>query len=133
MHGVRLLLAAGLCVALLPGVRSGCAVGPPPRSGRLTREQEKRLGEVDVALWKAADASEMGRATRLAEEVESLRRAWQGPTHWQTTDARYRVESWARLARLSPASQKGAGRAMQRAGAGLQLVRRRRLADAERE
>src|SRR5262245_5857580 len=101
----RAIRAAVLGALLLALAGPAGGVGPPVPSGKLTVQQSARLSKLRIDLNKAAYAGQMGRALRLAQEAESLRRQWQGSRHWQAIDAHDDVEHWARLARLSEPDQ----------------------------
>src|SRR5262249_35033692 len=90
-------LVGMLSLAGLPG--RGAA--PPVPSGRPTAQQQKQWTRLGQGLSHAALAGKMAEALRLAEEMESFARRRFGPRHWQTVDARYQVEHWRLLARLS--------------------------------
>jgi CHAT domain-containing protein/Tfp pilus assembly protein PilF len=119
-------------VLLAVRVRPAGGVAPPRPSGKLTAEQQKRLDKLNRELHSAAFAGKMGEALRLAREGEALRRHWQGSGHWQAVDARFEVERWQRLALLSAADQKLAGRAVRRRIEAGVLLGRGRFAEAER-
>jgi len=125
-QGGVLVLLLGL--AALPA----WSAAPPLPSGKLTAAQQKRLEQLDQQLDRAALAGKMSEAARLAQQIETLRRRWQGPSHWQTVDARYAIERWQRLARLSEANQKEVARALRRREEASQLQARHRHADAEK-
>jgi tetratricopeptide (TPR) repeat protein len=126
---------AGVTLALVllaVGVRPAGGVAPPMSSSKLTAQQQKRLEKLERSMNAAAFAGKMGEALRLAREGEALRRRWQGPRHWQTVDARYAVERWQRLALLSAAAQKQAGRAERLEAEARALYGRARYAEAEK-
>src|SRR5262249_12416242 len=104
---------------------------PPVPSGKLTAAQQKRLGRLAQDLDKATHAGRVRGALGLGREAEALRRRWQGARHWRTIDARYAIERWERLARLSEADQKEVAVALRREAEGRGLQARRRYAEAE--
>jgi tetratricopeptide (TPR) repeat protein len=105
---------------------------PPVPSGRLTPDRQQRLDQMRIGLARAGFAGEIGEALRLARQAEVLHRRWQGPGHWHTVEARYVVERWERLARLSAADQRAAGRALRREAEAQHLRARHRYAEAEK-
>src|SRR5262249_22522977 len=56
---------------------------------------------------------------------------WQGASHWEAVDARYEIEGWERLARLSAADQKEAARALHLEVVGSNLDAKGRHGEAE--
>src|SRR5687768_8505679 len=85
--------------ALIGLMASMAMAAAPPVSGpvRLTAEQDR---EIAVLMVKQSQAEEKGRfeeAVRLAREIATLRARWQGPRHWETTDANFTAEKWQRL------------------------------------
>src|SRR5262245_7391670 len=133
MSAQRGVVGVVLVLSLLALGRPAGSVGPPPAGPvRLTEEQDERLARWGRGLDQALFSGEMGRGLRLAQEVESLRRRWQGPQHWQTVDARYAVEDWSRLARLGEAEQKEAGRAARQNAVAGALHARGQYAAAEK-
>jgi tetratricopeptide (TPR) repeat protein len=129
-----MVLAGGLLalVLLAVGRRPAAGAAPPMPSGKLTAEQQKRLGKLRRDLDSATFAGRMVEALRLAREIEAFRRRWQGPGHWQTINARYAVERWQRLALLSEADQKQAGRAARRSAEAGALLDSGRYVEAEK-
>jgi tetratricopeptide (TPR) repeat protein len=122
----------GAIVLSAAGTRPAGGAAPPPAAGKLSAEQQARLDGLRRAVDSAAVAGKMGEALRLAREVEDLRRRWQGPGHWQATDARYMVERLRRLAPLSAEGQKQAGQAERLSGEANALYARGRFAEAEK-
>ena len=102
------MVVLGLVVLML-AARHGQGVAPPVPSGKLTAEQQMQIGTLLNQQQAAAETGKMVEALRLARQIEALRQRWQGKRHWETVDARFEVEDYARLARLSDADQKSVG------------------------
>jgi tetratricopeptide (TPR) repeat protein len=130
MNRARKLAALTLGLLLFATGEPGQSVGPPPVRGQLSPEQQARLQKLGVSARRAVFAGEMGRALRLGQEIESLRRRWQGPDHWETIDARWEVSRWRRLAGLGEAARKGAGRAARLGAEALQARKKGQHAEA---
>src|SRR2546423_211990 len=93
-----LVFTAGLTAAE-PAVK---LADRPPYQRSLQGEDAKRAGELDQGAGEHKTAGGFAEAPPPAEELWQLRRRVQGEDHWQTADARRRVELLRRGAALPP-------------------------------
>ena len=84
----------------------------------LSQAQGDQLAKLEARINKHDDAGEFGEVVRLAREALALRELWHGHKHWETVDARFRVERWQRLADLPVDKQKKLAPAMLLLGQG---------------
>ncbi len=110
----------------------GWGAAPPVPSGKLSWAQQWRLNSLQASVMRAANAGKMAEALRLAREFETLRRRWQGARHWETINARYQIDRWVRLSRLSETDQKKMARVLGRETEADQLESRHHYAEAEK-
>jgi tetratricopeptide (TPR) repeat protein len=89
-------------LTLLVWVATSQGAAPPMPTGKLNPEQVKQLKRLNEKINKSKDYAE---AIRLAEEVVVLRRKWQGTGYWQTIDARWNLEDFRRVSRMSNESR----------------------------
>jgi len=96
----------GTHILLIPLSVSGQAPAPkppanqPPAPGlhKLTGEDEKRAKQLDEQIGKALEADQWDEATARAEELLTLRTRIQGPKHFETVDADWRLKALRRVA-----------------------------------
>ncbi len=107
--GLALLLAAP---AGLPAAAEGGPAPEKPPWERLLRGEDARQAEQHKktldAHWEAA---EFEKALPVAEALASLRQNAQGPDHWQTVSARWKVKEIQAILKTGPADRKELARA----------------------
>src|SRR4051812_804080 len=70
------------------------ASAPPTRESVILSGLHKQLA-------KEVDAGRFAAATKVADRIEAVWKKAQGANYWKTIDARYAVEQWRRLSKLS--------------------------------
>ena len=117
---ITVLLFCG-AVLTLGGIVGLAQQDPTGPQGKLSQAQAEQLAKLEATINKHDDAGEFGEAVRLAREALGLREQWQGPKHWETVDARFRIERWQRLADLPVDKQKKLAPAIRLLGQGSAL------------
>ena len=108
MNDRRIVFRLGLLIGLLiviTGLPTIAQTTPPqevqaPAPGmlKLTGEDAKRAEELDKATDAAVKADRWDEAVAKAEELLALRTKVQGPKHFETVDAQWRLRSLQRVA-----------------------------------
>ncbi|HKI19059.1 MAG TPA: tetratricopeptide repeat protein [Isosphaeraceae bacterium] len=107
----RLGLLIGLAIAMEPTPTSAQTTSPneaqPPAPGlrKLTGEDEQRAKELDEQIDAAVKADRFEEAIARAEELFALRARAQGPKHFETVDAEWRVKTLRRVAPMPKANR----------------------------
>jgi len=99
----------GLLVLCIASPVSGQAPAPKPSTGqppapgfrKLTGDHEKRAKQLDAQIDKALKADRWDEAIARAEEELDLRTRIQGPKHFETADAEWRLKTLHRVAPMS--------------------------------
>jgi tetratricopeptide (TPR) repeat protein len=78
---------------------------PPPGSRELTGEDEKRAKQLDEQINKAMEEDRWGEAIAKAQELVASRARVQGPKHFETVDAEWRLKALRRVAPMSEADR----------------------------
>jgi tetratricopeptide (TPR) repeat protein len=122
-------LAAVLALLLLTGNGRSAA---PPVAPRWVAGELRRAEQIEARAAQAVMKGNFALALRLSQEVLAARRALLGERHWQTVEARLKLERWARLARLPAEKHRQAGAALRREEEGRQYLNQGRFAQAEK-
>jgi tetratricopeptide (TPR) repeat protein len=100
----RLGLLIGLAIAI-PGLPATAQTTPPkegqplaPGLIKLTGDDDNRAKELDKAINAALEADRWDEATARADELLALRTQVQGPKHFETVDADWRLKTLRRVA-----------------------------------
>ena len=96
----------GSLVLFIPFPVSGQAPAPKPSAGqppapglrKLTGDDEKRAKQLDEQIDKALKADRWDEAIARAEELLALRTRVQGPKHFETVNAEWRLKTLRRVA-----------------------------------
>src|SRR4051794_35602736 len=91
----------GLSLTLFPGQLIPPVHGqdtPPPTAHPPAADPEKRLQELDQTIAQHLDAGEIAEVVPLARDYLGLLEHLRGKDHWQSGDARRRLETYQRLA-----------------------------------
>ncbi len=117
--------------AVLATVVMAQAAAPPVRlPGKLSAEQLGWLVQRGQRLAVAGNQGDFDKALTLARAVEVLRTKVQGPSHWETINARFEVERWARLAKVPVADRKAVGETLAKHNQAGELYRQGKYAEA---
>src|SRR6516162_6572060 len=68
---------------------------------KLTGDDEKRSKQLDEQIDKALKADRWDEAIARAEELLALRTNGQGPKHFETVNAKWRLKTWHMVAAMS--------------------------------
>ncbi len=108
MNALRVLFRLGLLIGLgigIPGMPTTAqttspkpAQSPAPGLRKLTGDDEKRAKQLDEQIDKAVKADRWDEAIARAEELLALRTWVQGPKHFETVDAQWRLRTLRRVA-----------------------------------
>jgi len=108
MKALRILFQLGLLIGLgigIPGMPTRAqstspqpAQTPAPGLRKLTGEDEKRAKQLDEQIDKAMKADRWDEAIAGAEERVALRTRAQGPKHFETVNAEWRLKTLRRVA-----------------------------------
>jgi len=97
-----LLIELAFAMAAMPATAQTAppkeAQPPAPGLRRLTGEDEKRATQLDEQIDKATGADRWDEAIARAEELVALRTRIQGPRHFETVSAEWRLKTMRRLA-----------------------------------
>jgi tetratricopeptide (TPR) repeat protein len=108
MRALRTMIRLGLLIELgiaIPGLSTSAQTAPPKemqpaaqRSRKLTSEDTKRVIELDNAIDAALKADHWDEAIANSEELLALRKRAQGPKHFETMSAEWRIKTLRRVA-----------------------------------
>ena len=108
MNARRILFRLGLLIGLgivIPGSPTIAQTTPPkeaqppaPGLRKLTGDDAKRAEELDKAIEAALKADRWDEAIARAEELLALRTRVQGPKHFETVNAEWRLKALRRVA-----------------------------------
>ncbi|MGO9465961.1 MAG: tetratricopeptide repeat protein [Isosphaeraceae bacterium] len=111
MKALRVLFRLGLMIGFglaMPGTPTTAQTtspkeAQPAASGlrKLTGEDEKRAKQLDEQIDQATKADRWDEAIARAEELLALRTRAQGPKHFETVNAEWRIKTLRRLASMS--------------------------------
>ncbi len=83
-----------------PAVKPSAVQPPAPGLRKLTGDHEKRAKQLDEQIDKATKADRWDEAIARAEELLALRAKVQGPKHFETVNAEWRLKALRRVARM---------------------------------
>ena len=108
MKALRIVFRLGLVIGLgiaIPGLPTTAqttspkeAQPPAPGLRKLTGDDAKRAEELDKAIEAALKADRWDEAIARAEELLALRTRVQGPKHFETVNAEWRLKTLRRVA-----------------------------------
>ncbi len=98
-----LILFVLLTSQSVPGQTSAPPAGKPTAPGliKLTGDDEKRAKQLDEQIDKARKADRWDEAIARAEDLVALRTRAQGPKHFETVSADWRLKALRRMAAIS--------------------------------
>src|SRR5262245_4728896 len=115
MNALRVVFRLGLLIGLGPAIQvlhagaqttSPAGAQPaPPGLSKLTGDDAKRARELEHAVAAALKADHWDEAIAKTEELLTLRTRAQGPKHFETVDAAWRLKTARRVAAMPKADR----------------------------
>jgi hypothetical protein len=123
-------VVVGLLLGLLVGLGVGAGAEPSAPSGKLDRQQQAKLDQLESRLKQALQEGAFDEAVAAAREVAALRERWQGAKHGQSVAARQAVRRYDALVHLPEKDRQQVAQSFRAAAEGDALAGQHKYSEA---